>query len=173
MDWYWYVVLCVIVLAICYVIFNYVRIKKMKEGTEEMADLAGIIRSGANQFIETEYKTIGIVVAVLAVVFTLFIEKLSGVTFLMGALVSSGACILGMARETKSIGETVKVALAGGSISGLSVQALGMLGLVIILLIWGVDHEADGGGFLLGLRCNPTTMRITTTTPSRAGDPTL
>ena len=175
MDWYWYVVLCVIVLAICYVIFNYVRIKKMKEGTEEMADLAGIIRSGANQFIETEYKTIGIVVAVLAVVFTLFIEKLSGVTFLMGALVSSGACILGMksatyanvrtanrARETKSIGETVKVALAGGSISGLSVQALGMLGLVVILLIWGVDHEADGGGFLLGLRCNPTTMRITT-----------
>ena len=175
MDWYWYVILCVIVLAICYVVFNFLRIKKMKEGTEEMADLAGIIRSGANQFIETEYKTIAIVVAVLAVVFTLFIEKLSGVTFLMGALVSSGACILGMksatyanvrtanrARETKSIGETVKVALTGGSISGLSVQAFGMLGLVIILLIWGVDHEADGGGFLLGLRCNPTTMRITT-----------
>ena len=53
------------------------------------------------------------------------------------------------ARETMSIGETVKVALCGGSISGLSVQALGLLGLVVVILIWGVDHEATGGGILL------------------------
>ncbi len=179
MNWLYCIVLCVIVLAVCYVIFNYVRIKKMKEGTQEMAELAGIIRSGANQFIETEYKTIAIVVAALALIFTLFIEKLSGVTFLMGSLVSSGACVLGMksatyanvrtanrARETRSIGETVKVALAGGSISGLSVQALGMLGLVIILLIWGNEANLtagkDSSGLLLGLACNGTTMRITT-----------
>ena len=175
MDWYWYIVLCVVVLAICYVVFNYVKIKKMKEGTEDMADLAGIIRSGANQFIETEYKTIGIVVVILALIFTLFIEKTSGLTFILGAIMSSIACIVGMksatyanvrttnrALETKSIGETVKVALAGGSISGLSVQALGLLGLVGILLIFGVSHEGSGRGFLLNLECNPSTMRITT-----------
>ena len=52
MNWYLYAVLFVIVLAIAYVIFNYVRIKAMKEGTEEMADLAGIIRSGADQFMK-------------------------------------------------------------------------------------------------------------------------
>lgn len=90
---------------------------------------------------------------------------------------SSVVCILGMAqrnvwqtsgtsnraRETLSIGETVKVALGGGSVSGLAVQAFGMLGMVLVLIIWnGVDPTAVGTGFLANLECNPTIMRITT-----------
>ena len=148
----WYVLVLVAVsLTIAYVAANYVRIRKMPEGTAEMTEMAGIIRSGANTFMLTEYRTIGIVVAVLAVLFSLFIEKTSGITFLMGACMSSLVCVLGMksatyanvrtsnrARETRSIGETVKVALCGGSISGLSVQGLGLLGLVAILLIFGI-----------------------------------
>ena len=175
MNWYWYIVLCVIVLAICYVAFNYMKIKKMKEGTEDMADLAGIIRDGANQFIKTEYRGIIWVVLAVAVVFSLFVEKSSGLTFIFGALMSTLACVIGMksatyanvrtankAYETKSIGETVKVALCGGSISGLGVQAFGMLGLVLILIIFGVEFDAEGGGFLVNLECNPSTMRFTT-----------
>ena len=126
-----YAVLAVIVLAICYVAFNFVRIKKMSEGTAELAEMAGIIA-----FMITEYKTIAIVVVALAVLFSLFVEKTSGLTFVLGALMSSAVCVLGMrsatyanvrtankARESRSIGETVKVALCGGSISGLAVQA--------------------------------------------------
>ena len=67
----WYLVLFVIVLAIAYVAFNYAKIKAMKEGTEEMAEMAGIIREGAATFMKTEYKTILIVVAILLVAFTI------------------------------------------------------------------------------------------------------
>ena len=45
-----YIVLCVIVLAMVYVAYNYFKIKKMDEGTAEMAEMAGIIRSGAAEF---------------------------------------------------------------------------------------------------------------------------
>ena len=175
MEWYWYIVLCVIVLAVCYILFNFLKVRRMKEGTEEMAEMAGIIRSGATTFLKTEYKTILWVVAAVALIFTLFVEKTSGITFLMGACMSSAVCVLGMrsatyanvrtankARETKSIGETVKVALCGGSISGLSVQAFGMLGLILILILWGVEYDAVGTGFLANLECNPSIMRITT-----------
>ena len=175
MEWYWYIVLCVIVLAVCYILFNFLKVKRMKEGTEKMAEMAGIIRSGATTFLKTEYKTILWVVAAVALIFTLFVEKTSGITFLMGACMSSAVCVLGMrsatyanvrtankARETKSIGETVKVALCGGSISGLSVQAFGMLGLILILILWGVEYDAVGTGFLANLECNPSIMRITT-----------
>lgn len=175
MEWYWYIVLCVIVLAVCYILFNFLKVKRMKEGTEEMAEMAGIIRSGATTFLKTEYKTILWVVAAVALIFTLFVEKTSGITFLMGACMSSAVCVLDMrsatyanvrtankARETKSIGETVKVALCGGSISGLSVQAFGMLGLILILILWGVEYDAVGTGFLANLECNPSIMRITT-----------
>ena len=171
----WGIVLAIIILALVYVFINYRRIKSMNEGTAEMVEMAGIIRSGADTFMKTEYRTIFIVVLIVAVIFSLFVEKTAGITLLLGALASSAACITGMksatyanvrtsnkARESLSIGETVKVALCGGSISGLSVQAFGMLGLVLILMIWGIDHSASGSGFLLSLRCNPSTMRITT-----------
>nr|MCR4707043.1 sodium/proton-translocating pyrophosphatase [Clostridiales bacterium] len=114
------VVLVVICAAIAYVGKNYFDIKRMPEGTEEMVEMAGIIRSGANTFMLTEYKTISLVVALLALIFALFIEKTAGITLLLGALMSSAVCVLGMksatyanvrtankARETMSIGETV------------------------------------------------------------------
>lgn len=174
----WYlVVLGVVIATILYVAYNYIHIRKMPEGTKEMVEMAGIIRSGANTFMKTEYRTIIIVVALLAAIFSLFVEKTSGITFLFGALMSSCACVIGMrsatyanvrtankARESLSIGETVKVALCGGSISGLGVQAFGLLGLVCVLFIFGnIRHDVLGGGILTTLEgVNPTIMRIST-----------
>ncbi len=186
----------VVAITMLYVAYNYIRIKKMPEGTETMQKMSGIIRDGANVFIKKEFTTIAIVIAILAVLFTLFIEKVSGITFILGAAMSSAVCILGMksatyanvrtankARETLNIGETVKVALCGGSISGLSVQAMGLLGLVIIILVSGVGGTTATGftisvgsffktsatyfeGFGLikinALQTNASVMRITT-----------
>ena len=89
---------------------------------------------------------------------------------------SSLACIIGMksatyanvrtankARETQNIGQTVKVALCGGSISGISVQALGLLGLLVILQIFkGVNTDTAGHGLLTAYTCNASIARITT-----------
>ena len=172
----WIIVLCVILLTVGYVFYNFFRIRKMGEGTHEMIEMAEIIRSGAATFLKTEYKTISLVVILVALIFSLFVEATSGVTFIMGACMSSIVCILGMrsatyanvrtanrARETRSIGETVKVALCGGSISGLSVQAFGMLGLVLVLILWkGVDPDTMGHGLIANLECNASVMRIST-----------
>ena len=185
-------VIVVIALAITYVICNYFRIKKMEEGDETMVRMSGIIRKGANVFIEKEFKTIAIVVAVVAVLFSLFIEWSSGLTYILGASMSSAVCILGMksatyanvrtanmAKKTGSIGETVKVALCGGSISGLSVQALGLFGLLLVILLGGVapanvpvgKFVEDASAFvdkttgifnIKALLTNGTVMRITT-----------
>ena len=170
----WFIILGIIVLALIYVFFNFFRIKKMDEGTADMADMAKIIRDGAATFMKTEYKTIGIVCVIVALVFSLFIEATSGLTFLLGAVMSSCVCVLGMrsatyanvrtankARTSLSIGETVKVALCGGSISGLAVQAFGMLGVVLVSLIFGgVKTDATGHGLVATLTCNPTIMRL-------------
>ena len=183
-----YVVIAFCVLTMAYVIFNYVRIKKMEEGTERMVKMSAIIREGSNVFLKKEFTTIAIVVFIIALLLSLFIEKFSGLTFIFGAIMSSTVCILGMksatfanvrtankAKESLSIGETVKVALCGGSISGLSVQALGLLGLLIIVLISGVGpqtlenltglglSEYNGCGIIWidSLLTNTSVMRIT------------
>ena len=172
----WYLVTAIILASIVFIFYNYQRIRKMDEGTPEMSEMALIIRDGAATFLKTEYRTIVLVVALVALVFSVFVEKTSGITFLMGACMSSIVCILGMrsatyanvrtantARKTLSIGETVKVALCGGSVSGLSVQAFGMLGLLLVLLIWnGVHFDETGAGLWPLLECNPSIMRIST-----------
>ena len=170
------IILCIVVLALVYIFFNYFKIKRMSEGTPDMVEMAGIIRSGANTFMKTEFRTIFLVVVIVAVIFSLFVERSSGISFLIGACMSSAGCVIGMksatyanvrttnkARESLSIGETVKVALCGGSISGLGVQAFGMLGFIGVLLIWnGISPDATGHGLLANLDCNPSIMRITT-----------
>ena len=185
-------VLGLCVLAFFYVIVNYVKIKKLPEGNERMVKMSAIIREGAGVFLKKEFTTIGIVILVIAVLFSLFIEKFSGLTYVLGALMSSVVCILGMksatyanvrtanvAKESLSIGKTVKVALSGGSVSGISVQAFGMLGRLIVLLVSGVGPQNEiegittlsGGGiqsyqgcgivFIDALLTNASVMRIT------------
>jgi len=168
----------VIVLAIAFLLWNYTQIRRMSEGTSEMVEMAAIIRSGANTFIETEFKVIALIVVAVAAILTLLIEKWSGLTFIVGAFMSSIVCILGMrsatyanvrtankARETLSIGETVKVALCGGSISGIAVQSFGLLGLITVLYLFnhngfgGTTEEAEGILFKLG--GNAALIRIT------------
>ena len=55
------IILCIVVLALVYIFFNYFKIKRMSEGTPDMVEMAGIIRSGANTFMKTEFRTIFLV----------------------------------------------------------------------------------------------------------------
>ncbi len=169
-------VLGAIICALALMVFNYIELKTYKEGTAEMADIAKIIRDGAKTFMVAEYKTIVVVVIIVAALFSLFIEKTAGLTFILGSCMSSATCIIGMrsatyanvrtantARVTRSIGETVSVALMGGSISGLSVQAFGLLGLLLIIMITGgINLDSTSSGFIAILKCNPTIMWLTT-----------
>lgn len=161
--------------ALVLLAFNYFSLKASSEGATEMADLARHIRDGAKTFMTQEYKTIIVVVMVVAVILSLFIEKFAGLTFVLGACMSSASCIIGMraatyanvrttnkANESKSIGETVKIALQGGSISGLSVQAFGLLGLLLIIMVnGGISLGETGSGFVPVLECNPTIVWLT------------
>ena len=169
-------VLGAILCALILMVFNYIKLKTYKEGSAEMADIAKIIRDGAKTFMVAEYKTIVVVVIIVAALFSLFIEKTAGLTFVLGSCMSSATCIIGMrsatyanvrtantARVTRSIGETVRVALMGGSISGLSVQAFGLLGLLLIIIITGgINLDSTSSGFIAILKCNPTIMWLTT-----------
>ena len=158
-----FIMLAICVLAILYVVYNYVTIKKLKEGNERMVKMSAIIRDGAGVFLKKEITTIGFVILSIAVLLSLFIEKFSGLTYILGAVMSSVVCSLGMksatyanvrtanvAKETLSIGKTVKVALGGGSVSGISVQALGLLGLLLVVLISGVGPQSSTIATLLG-----------------------
>ncbi len=159
-------------LALGFAAFNFMKVKKMEEGTETMSEIAAAIRVGANAFITYEYKIIAIVVAVIAVLF-IFMSWQSAICFVIGVLMSAAAGWIGMkiatyanvrvsnkARETKNIGETLKVAFRGGSVMGLCVGGFALLGLFIVYIIFGmglglmsVDAIKNGSIFTQCLSC--------------------
>lgn len=144
-------------LALGYAAFNFIGVKKMEEGTDRMSEIAAAIRVGANAFINYEYRIIAVVVAIIAVVFAaIFSVEYEGfswepsVCFVIGVIMSALAGWVGMkiatyanvrvsntARRTKNIGETLKVALKGGSVMGLCVGGFALLGLFFVYVIFG------------------------------------
>lgn len=97
---FYFIGLAIVFLAIIFVFVCFTMLKKRDEGTEDMKDIAKIIRDGAFVFMEKEYKAISITVLVVAVLLTVFIEKTAGLTFIAGALASSCVCVFGMVTGT-------------------------------------------------------------------------
>lgn len=169
MKWFYFLALAAVLPTIAYTIFTFLRVYRMEEKSselepeqaEDVAGLAQAIRFGARTFLRHQFKAIAVVVIVMATLLTLFIERSSGVTFLIGALMSTVVCVWGMnsvvyanVRTTnaanKTTGHATRVALVGGSIPGLSVQAFGLLGMLVILLAsFSNDPKAPTSGLLL------------------------
>lgn len=145
-------------LALGYAAFNFASVKKMDEGNARMSEIAEAIRVGANAFITYEYKIIAVVVAIIAVAFAVIFSLQSStfmwqpsVCFIIGTVMSACAGWVGMkiatyanvrvanaADKTRNIGETLKVALKGGSVMGLCVGGFALLGLFIVYIVFGM-----------------------------------
>jgi len=135
--------------------YNYWSVLKYPEGTERMRWYAQAIHDGAMTFLRREYQAIAMFVAVMFVTLTLAFWKkapLIGWAYVFGATCSLLAGFLGMKASTRSgvrtteaarqngIGEALVVAFTGGSVMGLAVAALGLLGLgVVMWLGQGLD----------------------------------
>ena len=172
------IVMFAAVLALSFAAFNYLGVRKMPEGTEKMGEIASAIRVGAGAFISYEYKVLYSVVAVVAVLMAVATTWHAAVALLIGSVMSGCAGFIGMkiatyanvrvanrARETRDIGQTVKVAFRGGSVMGLCVGGFALLGLFLVYVIFGLGMgqlsvtEAAYQN-MLGLRFVPFTMTL-------------
>ena len=80
------IVLFAVILAVSFAALNFYLVKKMKEGTARMQEIAAAIREGANAFIRYEYKIVAIIGSAIAVLLGLIISWETGVSFVIGAV---------------------------------------------------------------------------------------
>ncbi|MBK1619053.1 sodium-translocating pyrophosphatase [Lamprobacter modestohalophilus] len=123
------------------------------KGEAKVAAIGDAIHLGAMVFMRREYTVLGVFAAVLLVVLYVFLGWKTALAFLVGALTSALAGYIGMntatkanvrttvAAHTKGAAEALTVAFFGGSIMGLAVASLGLLGLGTLYLLFGGDPE--------------------------------
>jgi K(+)-stimulated pyrophosphate-energized sodium pump len=143
-------------------------------GTADMQVISNAIREGAEAFLRRQYRTIGAIAVILAIV--LFIgyhmsDRMAPyavktvVSFLVGAICSALAGYTGMycsiranirtaSAARSSLNKALQMALRGGAVTGLVVVALSLLGIGILFLAFGgldnpraVPYQLVGFGF--------------------------
>ncbi len=144
--------------------YTYKQVKKYPEGEGKVVEIGNQIHLGAMVFMKREYKMLSIFSSVLIVLLYIFLDWGTAFSFLLGALASGGAGYIGMntatranvrtttAAHTKGAADALTVAFFGGSIMGLSVAALGLLGLGVVYLMFSGDPETLHAihGFAMG-----------------------
>ncbi|MBP8645825.1 MAG: sodium-translocating pyrophosphatase [Syntrophobacteraceae bacterium] len=126
-------------LGVLYSLFTAAWVSKQPAGSEKMQQISEAIREGATAFLNREYKTVAIVMVILAAALT-YLGKWTAVGFVIGTVGSALAGYIGMMVTVKANVRTTEaaksglqaalsVAFKGGSVTGIMVVGLGLIGI--------------------------------------------
>ncbi len=152
MEWLYFIP-AIGVLALIFALIKSIWVNKQEVGTERMAEIGTYIREGAMAFLGKEYKTLSIFVIVVAGLLAYAnygrsdSSSLIAASFVLGALTSGLAGFFGMRVATNanvrttnaartSLNKALAIAFSGGTVMGMSVVGLGVLGLSGLLIAY-------------------------------------
>ena len=165
---WWIAPICAIV-ALLSATLCYILMKRASRGNERMEEIASYVRDGAMAYLRQQYSRVGIVFAVLFVIFSvLAFLKLQNpfvpVAFLTGGFFSGLCGFVGMKTATaassrtaqgasESLNKGLQVAFRSGAVMGLAVVGFGLLDITVwyfILdrLVYTPEHMSHGLSFL-------------------------
>ena len=152
-----YVILAPIagIIGILFALFLWARVNREDAGTERMQEIAAAIHEGAMAFLNREYRTLAIFALVLFIVIGSLISWFTAICFIVGAIFSATAGYAGMKIATlanvrtasaarRGVNPALNVAFSSGSVMGMMVAGIGLLGLGILYLIFGDPTVVNG-----------------------------
>ena len=159
MEMILYMVPVIAVLALIYSAIITARISREDAGTDRMKQIAGYISAGAMSFLKAEYKILAIFVVIVGSFLVVTADPVSSskvivIAFVVGAFLSAFAGYVGMRVATKanvrttnaartSLSKALHISFSGGSVMGISVAALGILGLSLLFILFQKMFNAD------------------------------
>mgnify|MGYP002536033913 FL=1 len=137
------------ILALIFAGYKAHYVQKAAPGNSRMQEIAASIAEGADAFLKSEYKILAIFITVLFVLIAIFINTGTAVCFVIGALFSILAGFFGMKVATRAnvrtanaamehgMNRALSIAFSGGSVMGMCVVGLGLLGCSLIYMLTG------------------------------------
>ncbi|HPU00654.1 MAG: sodium-translocating pyrophosphatase [Firmicutes bacterium] len=159
MEWLLYVVPLSAVIGLIFALLLWLKIKRAGEGSEKMQEIANAIHEGAMAFLRREYSYLVVFIIVLAAVLAIFIDPLTAICFVIGGIFSALSGYVGMNVSTRAnvrtahaartgLGAALAIAFSSGTIMGMMVASLGLLGLGVLYII--IRDPAIVNGYALG-----------------------
>ncbi len=150
-------------LALLYAAIAALFVLKQEKGNKKMEEIAKGIRQGATAFIKREYRSIFLFWLVLVIIFSVaayfkVLPSATPIAFTVGAAGSALAGYIGMeisvranvkaAKAAESgLKKSLHVAFVGGSVTGMSVVGLALLGFTVMFMIYKSPLVLIGFGF--------------------------
>ncbi len=164
MDKLFYLVPVLGLLGLLYTFVKFNWVVKQDAGSDRMKEISNYIAEGAMAFLKAEWKILGYFVVIVAILLGVMAQANPhshwsiAIAFIFGAVFSAVAGYIGMRIATKSnvrtaqaaktsLSKALKVSFTGGSVMGLGVAGLAVLGLgslFIILYMHFVSGIAPG-----------------------------
>ena len=152
MDKLIYLVPLMGVIGLLYTFVKYKWVSRQDAGTDRMKEISNYIAEGAMAFLKAEWKILGYFVVIVAILLAIMARSnphsdwTIAVAFIMGAVCSATAGYIGMRVATKanvrtahaartSLSKALSVSFTGGSVMGLGVAGLAVLGLGGLFII--------------------------------------
>ncbi len=134
------------------------KILQLEGGTPRMEEIASAIREGAMAYLNRQYTTIAVFTVIIAVALYYFLGWVASVSFILGAFLSALAGYIGMnvsvrtnvktaQAAKKGLKEALTVAFKGGTVTGMMVVGLGLLGVTLLYSYYGNPELIIGFGF--------------------------
>lgn len=119
------------------------------DGNEKMKELALAIQQGARGYLTRQYRVVAVIAAVIGIILALSLGLPTAFGFLLGAVLSATAGVLGMYVSVRAnvrtaeaakggLNKALTLATKGGAVTGLLVAGLGLFG-VVVLRWWNPD----------------------------------
>lgn len=153
-------ILAAAVVAIVYGLVYIQVILKLPQGNEKMKAIAQAIQEGARAYLNRQYRTVAIAAVVLFLIIGLIpaLGWMTALAFLVGAFLSAVAGYIGMnisvranIRTTEAarhgLAKALNVAVRGGSVTGMLVVGLALLGTAGFYFLTHDIHALIGLGF--------------------------
>jgi K(+)-stimulated pyrophosphate-energized sodium pump len=161
MDNLFYVVPILGVIGLVYTFIQFNWVSRQDAGSDRMKEISTYIAEGAMAFLRAEWKILGYFVAIVALMLGFMATRNEtshwsiAISFIIGAVFSATAGYIGMKVATKanvrtaqaakiSLAQALKVSFTGGSVMGLGVSGLAVLGLGSLFLIIKNFFSPDG-----------------------------
>lgn len=147
MEWVVYVALICGALGVGYSLITAGWVFKQGTGSKpEMAEISGYVAEGAMAYLMRQYKVVAIIAVIVVIVLGLTLGLMPAVGFVVGLVGSALAGFLGMkvsvnanvrvaAAAEKSLPDAMDVAFKGGSVTGIVVTGLALLGVAGFYLL--------------------------------------